>query len=399
MSTLLSMSSFRRALTLGCAFLLFQSAFGAPIVSELEVLDPNFAVVEPGAEVQWFDALKIGIEGQGWTETAHPYDRIPAKSEGVIPPAVWSLSHHSAGLAIRFVSDSPEISARWSVRSENLAMPHMPATGVSGLDLYAKDGDQWRWVAQGRPSTQIGNEARLVNGAPEGLHEYLLYLPLYNGTEKLEIGIKAGSTIARGPKRADERPIVFYGTSITHGGCASRPGMAYPAIVGQMLDRETINLGFSGNGKMEPEMGALIAELDARVFVLDCLPNMTPEMVTERVAPVVKVLREAHPDTPIVLVENIIYQNSWFYGRGGHEAKNEALKAVYAGLLADGVRGLSYVPCDDLLGSDGLGTVDGTHPTDLGFLRQAEVLAPVIRKAMSGDHKDPIRFRGRLIYR
>jgi len=363
-------------------FLLPATAIAAPETQNLEVLDPNFAVVEPGADTQWFDALKIGLEGQGWQETAHPYDRLPARAEGVAPPAVWNLSHHSAGMAIRFVSDSPEISARWSVRYEGLAMPHMPATGVSGLDLYAKDGDRWRWVAQGRPSTQNGNEARLVKGAPEGLHEYMLYLPLYNGTEQLEIGVKPGSTLAKGPERSDPRPIVFYGTSITHGGCASRPGMAYPAIVGQQLDRATINLGFSGNGKMEPEMGALIAELDASVFVLDCLPNMNPEMVTERVAPVVKTLREAHPDTPIVLVENIIYQSSWFYGGGGHEAKNEALQKVYAQLLQDGVTGLSYVPCDNLLGDDGLGTVDGTHPTDLGFLRQADVLAPVIAAAL-----------------
>jgi len=379
------MSVFRLSLSPIIAFTLLLPAVAqaAPEIQNLEKLDPNFAVVVPGEDIQWFDALQLGLEGQGWTENAHPYDRMPAKAEGVIPPAVWSLSRHSAGLAVRFVSDSPEISARWSVRHENLAMPHMPATGVSGLDLYAKDGDRWRWLAQGRPSQQIDNQARLVNGAPEGMHEYMIYLPLYNGTEKLEIGVKSGATLAKAPARADARPVVFYGTSITHGGCASRPGMAYPAIVGQMLDRPTINLGFSGNGRMEPEMGALIAELDARVFVLDCLPNMTPEQVTERVAPVVKQLREAHPDTPIVLVENIIYQSSWFYGKGGHEPKNEALKAVYAQLQQDGVPGLSYVPCDNLLGTDGLGTVDGTHPTDLGFLRQAEVLAPVIAAALN----------------
>lgn len=355
------------------------TVFAAPDPKALEKLDPNFAVVEPGADVQWYDALKIGLEGHGWTETAHPYDRLPAKAEGVAPPAVWSLSQHSAGLSVRFVSDSPEISARWSVRSENLAMPHMPATGVSGLDLYAKDGDHWRWLAQGRPSQQLDNMAKLVSGAPAGLHEYTIFLPLYNGTEKLEIGIKPGATLAKGPARADARPIVFYGTSITHGGCASRPGMSYPAIIGQRLDRDHINLGFSGNGRMEPEMATLIAELNASVFVLDCLPNMTPEQVTERVAPTVKTLRAAHPDTPIVLVENIIYQSSWFYeGDGGHVAKNAALKQVYEGLVAEGVAGLTYVPCDDLLGSDGLGTVDGTHPTDLGFLRQADVLAPII---------------------
>lgn len=362
------------------AVCLAHAAFAAPDPKEIEKLDPNFAVKDPGADIEWFDALKLDLEGQGWAENGRAYDRLPAKAEGVVPPAVWSLSHHSAGLAVRFVSDSPEISARWSVLSDNLAMPHMPATGVSGLDLYAKDGDHWRWLAQGRPSQQTDNMAKLVSNAPAGLHEFMIYLPLYNGTEKLEIGVKPGTTLGKGPKRADERPIVFYGTSITHGGCASRPGMAYPAIIGQRLDREHINLGFSGNGKMEPEMASLIAELDASVFVLDCLPNMSPEMVAERVAPTVKTLRAAHPDTPIVLVENIIYQSSWFYGGdGGHVAKNVELKKVYEKLVAEGVQGLTYVPCDNLLGTDGLATVDGTHPTDLGFLRQADALAPVIQ--------------------
>lgn len=371
-------------ITLAVVLALGAFAARAADPKELEKLDPNFAVVEPGSDIQWYDAQKIGLEGQGWSELAHPYDRLPAKAEGVAPPAVWSLSRHSAGLAVRFVSDSPEISARWSVRSENLAMPHMPATGVSGLDLYARDKDgAWRWLAQGRPSQQLDNVAKLVGNAPAGLHEFMIYLPLYNGTEKLEIGVKPGTTLAKAPARPDARPVVFYGTSITHGGCASRPGMSYPAIAAQRLDRPHINLGFSGNGRMEPEMATLIAELDACVFVLDCLPNMTPDQVTERVAPTVKTLRATHPDTPIILVENIIYQSAWFYeGDGGHVAKNIALKAVYEGLVAEGVSGLTYVPCDDLLGHDGLGTVDGTHPTDLGFLRQAEVLAPVIESVL-----------------
>ncbi len=374
---------FTFAATLAALIVATSAAFAAD-PKEVEKLDPNFAVKDPAADIQWFDALQLGLEGQGWTENAHAYDRLPAKAEKLAPPAVWSLSHHSAGLAVRFVSDSPEISARWSVRSENLAMPHMPATGVSGLDLYAKDGAQWRWLAQGRPSQQMDNVAKLVGGAPAGMHEYMIYLPLYNGTEKLEIGVKPGTTLAKAPARADERPIVFYGTSITHGGCASRPGMAYPAIVGQRLDRRHINLGFSGNGKMEPEMASLIAEIGASAFVLDCLPNMTPEQVAERVAPTVKTLRAAHPDIPIVLVENIIYQSSWFFeGNAGHVAKNAELKKVYEQLMAEGVAGLTYVPCDNLLGTDGLATVDGVHPTDLGFLRQADVLAPLLARLLT----------------
>jgi lysophospholipase L1-like esterase len=352
------------------------------IAQDIEKLDPNFAVPDPSGEFAWYDARKIGLTGQGWTELAAPYDRLPAKAEGVVRPSVWSLSRHAAGLAVHFKSDSPVMAARWSLRNAELAMPHMPATGVSGLDLYARDGTAWRFVAGARPSQQDGNEARLVAATRGGVQEYLLFLPLYNGVTTLEIGIRPDATLAK-PDPPAKKPIVFYGTSITQGGCASRPGMAYPAILGRRLDRPTINLGFSGNGKMEPEMAALLAELDPAVFVLDALPNNTPEETQERLVPLVRTIRAARPDTPIVLVENITYQGQWFSGAPGkRDGNNEILQAAYDTLLAEGMTKLYYIPGDDLLGHDSLGTVDGTHPTDLGFLRQADALEPTLRKAL-----------------
>ena len=178
--------------------------------------------------------------------------------------------------------------------------------------------------------------------------------------------------------------MVFYGTSITQGGCASRPGMAYPAIVGRMLDLPTINLGFSGNGRMDPPVADLLAELDVGAYVIDCLPNMNPDLVAERTAALVRTLRAAHAETPIVLVENVEYQASAFLPgpRKGYQAKNAVLKEQYDALMAEGVTGLYYVPGDPLFGDDGEATVDGTHATDLGFLRQAEVLAPVVAEAL-----------------
>lgn len=361
---------------------LMLGAFPWANAQDIEALDPNFASPDPEGKIVWYGAEKIGVRNRGWDDVAAPYHRLPARAEGVAPPSVWSLSRQSAGLAIHFHSDSPELAARWSLTKEALDMPHMPSTGVSGLDLYARDGDRWRWASGVRPTQQKDNQAQLAGGIPEGMQEYLLFLPLYNGVEKLEIGIRPGSVIAKAAAPT-KRPILFYGTSITQGGCASRPGMAYPAIIGRRLDRETINLGFSGNGKMEAEMADFIAELDPAVFVLDCLPNMNPVMVTERIAPFVHKLREKHPDTPILLVENIIYQRTWFStGEGGHVPKNRALKERYETLLKEKVSGLYYLPCDDLLGDDNLGTVDGTHPTDVGFLRQADAMEPVLRKIL-----------------
>jgi lysophospholipase L1-like esterase len=362
--------------------------------SAIEKLDPNFAAKDASGEWLWYDAKGLTVEGKGWTDTEWFYDRLPARAKGVVPDSVWSLSRHSAGLCVRFVTDTPKISARWKVLNSDLAMPHMPATGVSGLDLYVarvvptrNDNGVWRWIGNGRPAGQT-TETLLAGGIPEGSHEYVVYLPLYNGTESLDIGVVPTATISKAPAHpaGNDKPILFYGTSITHGGCASRPGMAYPAILGRRLDRPTINLGFSGNGKMEMEMEALIAEVDAAVYVLDCLPNMSPEMVTERIEPFVTALRKARPGTPIVLVENIAYQAGAFLpaSKAAYADKNAALRAAYERLTGNGIGGLHYVPGETLLGADGEATVDGTHPTDLGFLRMADALDPVLRKALEG---------------
>jgi lysophospholipase L1-like esterase len=210
-----------------------------------------------------------------------------------------------------------------------------------------------------------------------------LYLPLYNGVQSVQIGLAPEAQLFKAPPYPPEKaqPICFYGTSITQGGCAARPGMAYPALLGRWLDRPTINLGFSGNGQMDLEMGQLMAELDPSVYVIDCLPNLDAARVTERTEPLVEALRTARPETPIVLVENITYQNAVLVpgSRQGYTAKNAALRAAYERLLARGVQHLHYVPGDKLLGEDGEATVDGTHPTDVGFLRIAEALEPVLR--------------------
>ncbi len=337
----------------------------------------------------WTDARTLTVEGQGWNDTESPFDRFPSRAKGVVPDGVWGLSRSSAGIAVRFITDATSIAARWTLTSAGLAMNHMPATGMSGLDLYVRmpvdqqkpPGQVWHWVGVGRPEKQT-NEAVLVGGIPPGGHEFTLYLPLYNGTASIELGVPPGAKLAPAPPRG--KPVVFYGTSITQGGCASRPGMAYAAIVGRMLDMPTINLGFSGNGRMDPPVVDLLAELDAAAYVIDCCPNMGPDLVTERTAPLVHRLREAHPDTPIVLVENIEYQASAFLpgARDGYRAKNVALRAQYEALVAEGVKGLTYVEGDPLFGDDGEATVDGTHATDLGFLRQAEVLAPAVAAAL-----------------
>ena len=337
------------------------------------VLDPASATQEPESELLWYDAQQLVIEGKGWTDTENFYERLPARAKQDVPSMVWNLSKDTAGLVVRFATDAQQISAIWNGGG---AMNHMAATGNSGLDLYAKHGDHWEFCAVGRPQTNR-TTAKLATNLDGVMTEYLLYLPLYNNVTELRIGIESrAKMVVPSPRPANRaQPIVFYGTSITQGGCASRAGMCHPAMLGRWLNREVINLGFSGSGKMEPELAQLVSELDAAVFVLECLPNMTPQMVRERVQPFVKTLRAAHPDTPILLVASPL--------KAMNSSDNHALRDAFTSLLAVGVGRLYYLPGEVQLAGAENGTVDGVHPTDLGFYRMAEAYKPILQSILA----------------
>jgi hypothetical protein len=361
------------------ALLSYALSLSCATTSYADSIDPAKAKAEK--DLLWYDVRLLGIEGQAWTETKMPFDRLPAKAEKLVRPPVWSLSRHSAGLSVRFQSDATTIRARWTLTNKNLAMPHMPATGVSGLDLYVRGAGKWRWLGVGFPREQ-SNTAVLASGLTAGLpREFMLYLPLYNGVSSVEIGLPSASKLSKASlSELRRKPILFYGTSITQGGCASRPGMVHTAILGRKLDWHVVNLGFSGNGRMEPELAHLVAEIDAAVYVLDCLPNMSAEEVTARTEPFVRILRKARPETPIVLVEDRSYANATVLAgpRQRNMASRAALRKAFDKMYSEGVVSLHYQPGDRLIGEDGEGTVDSSHPTDLGFLRQAEAMQPLL---------------------
>jgi lysophospholipase L1-like esterase len=338
-----------------------------------------------GDALLWRDARDLTVEGKGWTDTQSFYDRLPARAESMVPPAVWRLSHDSAGLRVRFVADGTNIAARWTLRKQSLAMPHMPASGVSGLDLYVREKGEWCWIGGGRPEKSPTEEKVLVQGLTPAKREFALYLPLYNGVDEVKIGVAGGEIFEPATlPPATAKPMVFYGTSIVQGGCASRPGMAYPAILGRRLDWPTINLGFSGSAHSEPEVARLLAELDPAVYVLDSLPNMTDEMVVARMESFVTTLRQAHPKTPIVLVESLDFPAGEFVAqtRDRVAGKNAKLRETYRKLTKSGQKRIFYVSAKELIGDDGEATVDGVHPTDLGFVRMADALEPVLRRAL-----------------
>ena len=353
--------------------------------SKIGELDPEMAERKrAGDGLAWYDVARWGVEGRILPEAERKrwFDRLPGAADGKVTNAVWNLSRHSAGMMVRFKTDATAIHVHYKLLNPNLAMPHMPATGVSGVDLYARDDEgKWRWVQVTRPSSQEV-KMQLVSDLAPGFREYAIYLPLYNGVEFLAIGVPPKSQFEALEPR--QKPIVFYGTSITHGACASRPGMVHTAILGRRFDMPVVNLGFSGNGKMHTEVGDYLTRIDAAAYVIDCLPNMNAEMVEERCVPLVKQIRSKKPDTPIILVEDRRNTNSWILpARDAHHTANHAaLKAAFDKLQSESVGNLYYIQGDRLYGIDGDGATDGSHANDLGFFRQANVFEPVLREAL-----------------
>ncbi len=354
----------------------------APAVSKL---DPAMDVNKKAAnDLDWHDVTQWGVEGRILAEQDRQqwFDRLPATAEGKVTSAVWSLSRDSAGMMVRFKTDATAIHVHYKVKKSNLGMPHMPATGVSGVDLYARDeSGKWKWVQVTKPASQEV-KAEIIKGLAPGFREYAAYLPLYNGVEFMSMGVAKGSKFEGLTPR--EKPIVFYGTSITHGACASRPGMVHTAILGRRLDRPVVNLGFSGNGRMDQAVGEYLVQVDAAAYVIDCLPNMAPADVSLKCIPLVKQLRHAKPTVPIVLVEDRRFTNDWILPEKQkfHTDNHAALQAAFAELKSDGVEGLYYIAGDKLYGDDTEGATDASHANDLGFMRQAEIFEPVLRDAL-----------------
>lgn len=366
------------------------------MAKSVQDFDANMVSRDPDGKTVWHDARGLTLEGKAFADSDGPYCRMPARAKGKVTEAVWHLGHHSAGMSVRFETDATTISAKWkladegTVGAEQLWMNHMAAAGVSGLDLYVWDGPRgWRWVGVGRPTTRT-NRGELVQGLRPGMKSFRLYLPLYNALDSLQVGVPEGATL-RATVVPQPTRIVYYGTSITHGGCASRAGMAYSSIVQRWLEKETprraietINLGFSGSGKAEIEMADLLGEIDASVYVIDCLANCVGSDEVLRIEEFVRRVRQLRPGRAIVLMEQAFFTHAEFVDQVYRDItnRNVFLRGLRDRLLAEGWQDLHYIDGADLLGDDGEATVDGAHPTDLGFVRMAEVVKPVIVKAL-----------------
>ena len=330
--------------------------------------------------LKWIDASTLNIIGQA-EPTGKPYDRINTQ-EHKMPENTIAYCGFSTGLAVVFTTDSHVISARWTT-SQSMPGVNMSAITQKGLDLYIRDGEEWVYAGVARPTITAEkrdkHEYTIVNNGPDGKKECLLYLPIWDRVESLEIGVEEGSAIA-----AMENPfrhkIIVHGSSITHGASSSRSGMTYPALMERRTGLYMINLGYSGMSTLQEEFAHYLAQVeDADAFVFDTFSNPSAEVIAERFDKFVDIIREKHPTTPLIFTQTIRRDTrNYNLKTEDFESRKQAMaeKKVRERMQRD--ENIYFLDSEGWIGYDHLGTADGTHPTDLGFMRMVEHMEPQI---------------------
>lgn len=352
-------------------------------------LDPYMSLKKADENgIVWFDPRTEPFEifGFEWIGEDSVYRRLPVHPKWEIREAVDQLANHTAGGQVRFRTNSPRILVKVELR-ERSGMYHMPATGQSGFDLYMQEGDEMYYVKTTRFSPDSSRyQAELFNtNAPESA-AFTLNFPLYNGIHSLYIGLLQGSRVKAPPPFARPGKVVVYGTSITQGGCVGRPGMAYTNILSRSLNMQFVNLGFSGNGRGEPALAHLITDISGtRCIVLDYEANAGLS-IKETLEPFVDILRAEDPLVPILILSKIRYA----YHREGNPSfvpwmqLRDFQRAFVEKRKSAGDRHIYFLDGSTLLGEDyDECTVDGVHPNDLGSMRIALALRPVIEHILS----------------
>ncbi|MDF2937142.1 MAG: hypothetical protein K0Q90_2515 [Paenibacillaceae bacterium] len=356
----------------------------------LEQFDRNMRMTGTREEgLCWFDPREapFRLGGFPWISQDGVYRRMPLHPEEALPQAVNWLADHTAGGHIRFRTDSRELHIRVKLK-DRANMYHMAPTGQCGFDCYigAPGEEKFAGTATLRPE-EAEYTARLAVFPERELRSYTLYFPLYQGVEEVYVGVEEEAELLAPVPFAGERPVVLYGTSITQGGCASRPGMAYPNILSRGMKREMVNLGFSGSGKGEPEVARVIASLpDPACLVLDYEANCDGLERLQTTLPVfIRILRDSHPMVPVVVITRIRPPKADWDAefREAMLARRAYQLELVERLRQEGDRFIFSVDGYELLGDQyAESTVDGTHPTDLGFSLIAAALQPQLSRLL-----------------
>jgi len=350
----------------------------------------------PEGSIRWYSPLEepFRICGLAWFDKERIYRRLPLNPSSKIPEAVDRLADHTAGAQIRFQTDSPSLAVRVKLKGP-ADMPHMPATGQCGVDCYVGPADTLLPLYYGNTTkydiSLTEYECTLFSDWTPTMRHVVLYLPLYQGVEEIWIGLDEKATIKAPPPYASDKKIVFYGTSITQGGCASRPGMMYTNILSRRIPLEFYNLGFSGSGKGEPEVAEVISQIqDVACLVLDYEGNcVSTELFRQTLPEFIRIYRLAHPTVPILIPSRIRYGREEITPRlyNMRMERMEFEKEVVRKLRQKGDYNIYFFDGSDSLGGDDFFecTVDGSHPTDLGFLRMADAIEKVLATIVLGS--------------
>lgn len=345
----------------------------------------TFGFAQNEQEITWYDLAEQQLEGRTIEATTNPFQRFPDAMQAKTREKVWNLSRNPAGVKFRFSSNAKNIRVEYEVEGEQ-EFPHMPATGVSGIDLYQKNEDgNWQWVKGTFRFADTINYSFQISAKKEvKTKEYMLYLPLYASLKWIKLGI-AGDEILKGIDAEKNKPIVAYGTSITQGACASRPGNAWTNKLSRKIDKPVLNFGFSGNGRLEPEIIDYISQIDAEVYILDCLANFTSgqglndKTAYKRLISSVKTLRKDNPETPIILTDHAGYPGGEVYTpkKELYENLNKANSKAFNELKSAGIEGI-YLLSYEQLNLSAEDFVDGVHPTDGGMDKYARAYEQVL---------------------
>lgn len=336
-------------------------------------------------KVKWYDAAELTIIGKP-IATSLPFTRIDTAEYKFNDKTIDTYAGYSTGLAVLFETDSPVIKSRWKTGDGN-AGANMTAICHKGLDLYIMKDGNWVFAGVGRPAMKkapYGNhESAIVSDMADGVKQCLLYLPLFDKVDALEIGIDEGAQI-----RAIDNPfrykIIVHGSSITHGASASRPGMTYPARLGRDNELYTCNVGFSGMCKLQKEYAYYLADIeDVDAFIFDTFSNPKAEVIYENFNQFVDILRAAHPDVPMIFLqtERRETRNFNMKSEDSESKKQKAAETVVKERMKSD-RHIYFISSEDFLGHDHIATVDGTHPNDLGFSYMLESMTPQIKKIL-----------------
>lgn len=331
--------------------------------------------------VKYTDATRLTIVNKARPDSPD-FQRLDVARYPDLTPIVARYYRQPTGLAIVFRTDSRNLYARWTTTGQTPKV-NSPLVSQRGLDLYIRQNGEWVYAGSGNPKIRGSeHEAPLVEHMDGTMHECLLYLPLFDEISRLEIGVDENARLEAAPNPFRHKVVVI-GSSITHGTAASRPGMAYPARLNRTLGFEFPNLGASGQCKLDAFYAHIAAETEADAFLFDVFSNPSAQQIEERLEPFVERIRQAHPDTPLIFLQTEVRESGNFdlEKRAYEEAKRQAAAERLERLMKKD-KHIHFIDPGMPLGNDHEATVDGVHPTDLGFDRMLNEIQPKISRIL-----------------